>query len=110
MERLAAAITTSALTIAAVIGAGGSMPLFARGVIMTTVGSAPTLWAAAASISGIEGLVRVSTTITTFSPGLVAMYSAMTRWAVRATSMDLDKDASSIGAADRELGNGVAIG
>jgi len=24
--------------------------------------------------------------------------------------MDLDKDASSIGAADRELGNGVAIG
>jgi len=41
IERLAAAITTSAFIIAAVMGSGGSMPLLARGVIITITGSAP---------------------------------------------------------------------
>ena len=49
MERLAAAMITSAFTIAAVIGSGGSIPLFARGVIMAMTGSPPMACAAAAS-------------------------------------------------------------
>ena len=58
---------------AAAIGSGGSIPLFARGVIMAMTGSPPTAWAAAASASAIDGLVRVSTTMTTRSPGFTAM-------------------------------------
>jgi len=73
MERLAAAITTLPLRIAAAIGSGGSIPLRARGAIIVTTGSPPTARVCAASDCQMEGLVRSSTTMTTVSPGLTAM-------------------------------------
>jgi len=59
--------------VAAEIGAGGSIPLLARGTIIVTTGSPPTARVWAASACQIDGLVRSSTTITTVSPAFTAM-------------------------------------
>jgi hypothetical protein len=64
---------TSLFTMAAAMASGGSIPLLARGAIMAMTGSPPWTSVAAAKASGMEELVRVSTTISTRSPFLTPM-------------------------------------